>query len=228
MGFFKRLFGKKKSDDKKESKEAGKISEWSYQRFCGFYGNRVFKDEKFFDKVNTIIDCVNERKIERLDDIASESGCTVEEVVMKIKYLKNKRVIDNVYIDRINRLIKKCTEDDSKILDRYYTMLYNDHFTIHEIAIRLPNYHNKPLPIIEEDVFKDIKYLYEKSIVNGIKLDESRREIIYYTLEKKKKREIYATVNCPKCGALVDVIKNSTGRCDYCGALVEDTTHGKY
>lgn len=228
MGIFSKLFKKRKEKVESAGSHAGNISEWSYQRFCGFYGDRVFKDEKFDEKIKAITECVNVKNMERLDEIAENSGCTVEEVVMKIRYLKNKRVIDNVYIDRINKLIRKCTEDDMQILDKYYTMLYNDHFTIHEMAIRVPNYHNKPLPIIEEDVYKDIKYLYDKSIVNGIKLDESTKEIIYYTIEKKTKRELYATVNCPKCGALVDVIKKSTGRCDYCGALVEDTTNGKY
>ena len=106
-------------------------------------------------------------------------------------------------------------------------MIYFDHFSIVEMAQRVPNYHNKPMPIIEEDVFKDIKYLYDKCILNGIKLDEEKKDIIYYTIEKHKKSLQYATLNCPKCGALVDVGFNSNARCDYCGSIVEDTTHGK-
>ena len=221
FGFFKRRAQKK--EEKKQEAKAGNINEWSFQRFCGFYGDRVFKDERFMDKINIITECVRDKKMERLDEISEKAGCTVEEPVMRIRYLKNRRVLDDIYIDRINRLVKKCTEDDAQILEKYYTMLYNDHFSIREMAIRVPNFYNKPLPIIEEDVFKDIKYLYEKCIINGIKLDESRKEIIYYTIEKKKKAEIYATVNCPKCGALVDVVKKSNSRCEYCGSIVEDT-----
>lgn len=225
MGFFSNLF-KKKSNNKKEDKK-GNISEWSFQRFAGFYDERVFPDPNFNEKIEKIKNCILTKKYERLDEIASESGCTVEEALMKIRYLKNKRVLDDIYIDRYNKLVKKCTEEDQKILEKYYSMIYFDHYSIVEMAQRVPNYHNKPMPIIEEDVFKDIKYLYDKCILNGIKLDEERKDIIYYTIEKHKKASQYATLNCPKCGALVDVGFNSNARCDYCGSIVEDTTHGK-
>ena len=219
-------FKKKKKEDKKNN--PGSINEWSYQRFCGFYDTRVFPDPKFNDKIEAIKHCVNNKHLERLEEIAEESGCTVEETVMKIRYLKNKRIFDNIYIDMFNKAVKKCTEEDQKILEKYYTMLYYNHFSIVEMAQRVPNYHNKPMPIIEEDVYKDIRYLYEKCIINGIKLDDDRKEIIYYTIEKHKKAQNYATVNCPKCGALVDVSKGGNGRCDYCGSITEDTTDGKF
>lgn len=224
LKIFEKLFKKNKND----TVTPGNINEWSFQRFASFYDERVFPDEKFFDKINSIINCINTKHIEMLDEIAEKSGCTVEEVVMKIRYLKNKRVFDNIFIDRYNKLVKKCTEEDQKILEKYYNMLYFDHYSIQEMAQRVPNYHNKPMPIIEEDVFKDIKYLYDKCIINGIKLDEERKNIIYYTIEKHKKALTYATVNCPKCGALVDVSKGGNGRCDYCGSIAEDTTNGKY
>ena len=63
---------------------------------------------------------------------------------------------------------------------------------------------------------------YDKCIINGIKLDDERKEIIYYTIEKKKKEENYVTLNCPKCGSLVDVLKKNSAHCDYCGSIVED------
>ena len=225
LDFLKKLF---KKDEKKSEKKEPVINEWSYQRFCGFYDTRVFPDPEFKNKLFKIIECVNNKHYERLDEIAAESSCSVEEVVMKIRYLKNKRVIDDCYIDRINRVVKKCTSEDAEILDKYYTMLYVDHFSIDEMASRVPTYHNKPLPIIKEDVYKDIKYLYDKCIINGIKLDEDRKEIIYYTIEKHKKAASYATVNCPKCGALVDVSRGGNGRCDYCGSIAEDNTDGKF
>lgn len=225
FNFIKKLFNKKEKD---KSKNKGKISEWSFQRFCGFYNERAFKDPNFDDKISKIIDAISNKKIERIDEIANYSGCTAEEVVMKIKYLKNKRVFDNIFIDHINRAVKKCNEEDQKLLETYYTMLYHDHFSIKEMAARVPNYHNKPIMIIEEDVYKDIKYLYDKCIINGIKLDEYNKEIIYYTIEKHKKAATYATINCPKCGALADVSKGGNGRCDYCGSIVEDTTDGKF
>ena len=223
--FIKKLFNKKDNDisSKKEN-----INEWSYQRFCGFYDQKILKDPNFNDKIEKIKECINSKKTERLDEIAQYSGCTVEETVMKIKYLKNKRVFDNIYIDHVNRVVKRCTEEDEKILEKYYNMLYHDHFSIKEMTQRVPNYYNKPMMIIEEDVYKDIKYLYDKCIINGIKIDEYNKEIIYYTVEKHKKSVNYATVNCPKCGALADVSRGGNGRCDYCGSIVEDTTDGKF
>ena len=226
MGIFSKIF-KKKNKQEEKSKNPNNINEWSYQRFAGFYDERVFPDPKFNEKIAAIKSVVSSGKYERLDEIAELTGCTVEEAVMKIRYLKNKRVLDNIYIDRYNRLVKKCTEEDEKLLEKYYNMIYFDHFSIIEMAQRVPNYHNKPMPIIEEDVFKDIKYLYDKCILNGIKLDEERKEIIYYTIEKHKKEVQFATLNCQKCGALVDVAFNGNARCDYCGSIVEDTTHGK-
>lgn len=227
FNFIKKLFKKDKSKNDEVSKK-GNISEWSYQRFASFYDTRVFPDPKFQEKIDALKVCINEKHLERLDDIAAESGCTVEEAVMKIRYLKNKRVFDNIYIDHYNRAVKQCSDEDQKILEKYYNMLYYDHYSIVEMAQRVPNYHNKPITIIEEDVFKDIKYLYDKCIINGIKLDESRKEIIYYTIEKHKKAATYATINCPKCGALADVSRGGNGRCDYCGTIVEDTSDGNY
>ncbi len=218
FNFLKKIFKKKDNQDNKK----GRISEWSYQRFCGFYGDRILPDPQFNDKIAKIIDCVNNKKIESIYEIANESSCTFEECVMKIKYLKNKRIIGDYYIDYINRVLKPCIPEDMQILEKYYTMLYFNHYSIDEMARQVPNFHNKPITIIREDVYKDIKYLYEKCILNGIKLDEESQNIIYYTIEKHTRAEKYLTVNCSKCGALVDVSRGGNGRCDYCGSIEED------
>ena len=224
LKIFSKLFKKKEIKEK----EKGKISEWSYQRFCGFYDKTILPDPDFETKINSIINLVKNEKLEDINEIANRSNCTFEECVMKIKYLKNKRVLDDYYIDRINRALKKCTPEDTAILEKYYNMIYVEHLQIDEIAKNLPNFHNKPLTIIEEDVYRDIKYLYDKCIINGIKLDEGSKKIIYYTIEKHKKALSYATINCSKCGALVDVSKGGNGRCNYCGSIEEDNTDGKF
>ena len=51
---------------------------------------------------------------------------------------------------------------------------------------------------------------------------------ILIVLTSHKKAQNYATVNCPKCGALVDVSRGGNGRCEYCGSIAEDTSDGKY
>ena len=222
FGFLKRFRIKKKD---KEEKKKGIISEWSYQRFCGFYGDRILPDPMFKEKMKSITDCILNKRYENIFEIANESSCTVEECVMKIKYLKNKRVLGDYYIDYLNKAIKPCTPDDSKVLEKYYTMLYFNHYSIDQMASSVPNFHNKPMSIVREDVYKDIKYLYDKAILNGIKLDEESQNIIYYTIEKHKKAERYITVNCSKCGALVDIEKGATGRCEYCGSIEADESN---
>ena len=86
FNFIKKLFSKK-TKTKIESKKEININEWSYQRFCEFYNERVFKDERFKEKIDKITECVNDKKYERLDLISEEAGCPVEEVIMKIRYL---------------------------------------------------------------------------------------------------------------------------------------------
>ena len=219
MSFLNKILNIKKRDPNK-----GKISEWSFQRFSGFYDVPILPDPAFMDKMHKIVDCVKNRKIESIDEIARESNCTFEECVMKIKYLKNKRILEDYYIDRINKVLKKCDEYDQKILEKYYVMLYINHYQINEMAIRVPNLYNKSLSVVQDGIFNDIKYLYDKCIINGIKLDEENKRIIYYTVEKHKKALLYATINCSKCGALVDVSRGGNGRCSYCGSIEEDNT----
>lgn len=218
FGFFKRK--KEKKDDQVNNK--GKISEWSYQRFCGFYGDRILPDPNFNDKIEAIKNCVKNKHYESIHEIARESHCTFEECVMKIKYLKNKRVLDNYYIDVFNRTLKPCTPDDQRLLEKYYTMLYVDHLSIDEMSRHVPNFHNKPMSIVREDVYKDIKYLYDRCVINGVKLDEESQNIIYYTVEKHAKANSYVTLNCSKCGALVDISRGGNGRCEYCGSVEVD------
>lgn len=224
FGFLRKIFKKKKTSSHNEKKNSSdiNISEWSYQRFARFFGERVFPDPNFNEKIETIKDCINNKHLDRLDEIASLSGCSINEVIMKIRYLRNKRVFDDIYIDRYNKLVRKCNEEDEKILNTYRDMIYVNNYSIREIAEKVPNYYNKPLTIIEEDVYKDIKFLYDKCIINGIRLDDEKKEIIYYAIEKKKTEEKYATLNCPRCGSLVDVLKHNSAHCDYCGSVVED------
>jgi hypothetical protein len=220
------LFGlfKKKKDKKEEDNKKGKISEWSFQRFCGFYGDRILPDPNFNSKIEGIKNCILNKHYESIDEIARESGCTFDECVMKIKYLKNKRVLENYYIDHFNRALKPCTPSDQKLLEKYYTMLYHDHYSIDEMSRLVPNFHNKPMSIVREDVYKDIKYLYDRCVINGIKIDEESQNIIYYTVEKHAKAKGYITLNCSKCGALVDISRGGNGRCEYCGSVETDTT----
>lgn len=75
-----------------------------------------------------------------------------------------------------------------------------------------------------EEVFNDIKNLYEKDLINGIKLNEVDKEILYYKVEKQKKEKDYISIRCKNCGAMNDVNRGSKTRCEYCDTIIEDKT----
>ena len=76
FNFLKRLF---KKDNKSKKNKTDGINEWSYQRFAGFYDERVLLDPLFNDKIKSIIDCVNNKKMDSIDEIAKVSNCTFDE-----------------------------------------------------------------------------------------------------------------------------------------------------
>ena len=224
ISWIKRKFSKNgKAKVKAVGKNPGLITEWSYQRFCRFYGSIVLPDAEFDAKINGVLEAVNEKGLRNIDEIARQTGCTYDECILKIKYLKNKKKIGPCFIDYLNRCLAELTPKDREILSKYEDYIYKNHLSVSEIAQKLPNYHNKPLLIIQEDVYKDIKYLYERAVINGIKLDEENNEIIYYSIEKHNKSINYKIVNCSNCGVLVEVARGGNGRCEYCGSINTDT-----
>ena len=210
---FQKIYNKYK--EKKEKKQ-GILSNWSYQRFCRFYGINVYPDPEFDIKINRIINLVNNKNYENIKTIAKESNCNYNECILKLKYLKNKRVIDsNYFINSVTDEIKKCSESDLKLINKYYEMVYQKHYKLYEMK--------KALGESEEDIYNELKYLSDISLLNGINFDSNTHEILYYSLEKKKLAEKFVTLNCPSCGALVDIPKFSQARCSYCNTIVEDT-----
>ena len=192
------------------------ISEWSYQRYARFYGELKPSDNNFEEKINKIYDLIVNKGLEDLDIIAKESGCTYDECIMKVRYLKNKRKIENLYIDTLSRKIKQCTKEDEKLLQKYSNFIYNNHYQINEMAVRLPGASLEKLPELIEQVYNEIEYLDSKGLINGISLDKETRVITYYTIEKHNKALVKVTVNCPHCGAINDAYKNSRTKCAYC------------
>ncbi len=217
--FFFLIKNKPKSEKMTKKTE---ISEWSYQRFCLFYGNMILPDPNFNNKIESIKKSILDDKVESIDEIASKSGCSFDECVLKIRYLKNKRIIGDYEINISNRKVKKCSLEDSKLLEKYKDLLYTKHCQIEEMANEVPNYHNMPVAILKEDIFKDIKYLNDKMLINGIIFRENEKKIIYYCIEKNKREKTHKTVNCPSCGALVGIPNGGQGKCILCGNVVVD------
>ena len=68
------------------------------------------------------------------------------------------------------------------------------------------------------------KTLYDKDLINGVKLNEVDKEILYYTVEKNKKEKDFISIRCKNCGAINDVNRGNKTRCEYCNTIIEDKT----
>lgn len=214
----------KRSNEKVTNKlisDLSNLGEWSYQRYAKFYGNVVLPDADYAKKISIITDYILNKNETDIEKIAEASGCNYNECILKIDYLKNKRIIGNLYIDVQNGIVNKCSDEDEKLLKKYQYHIYKAHNQIRDIAISLPNTESRNLKDAEEQVFKELCYLDDKHLLNGISINKIDRKIIYYTIEKHKKEKDYITINCPNCGAINDVDRHGKTRCDYCDTIIE-------
>lgn len=205
---------KRVSDKRKEAT----VNEWSYKRYADFYGQMELADPHFVDKI-TIIKKLIDSGEDSIDFIAEEAGCTTEECIMKINYLKNKRVLDNCYINRDSNTLCRCSKDDMILVDKYKSYIYGGHLSLDELIATVPtntnDYQKKRAQVIRE-----LKYLIDNNILNGVIFNEVDNKLIYYTVEKHNKEKDFITLACPQCGALNDVNYNSKKRCRYCENII--------
>ena len=106
---------------------------------------------------------------------------------------------------------------------RKFNGFYN-HLTISEMASRLQGASIANLEKYKEQVFNELKMLYDKDLINGVKLNEVDKEILYYTVEKNKKEKDFISIRCKNCGAINDVNRGNKTRCEYCNTIIEDKT----
>lgn len=92
------------------------------------------------------------------------------------------------------------------------------------MASRLPGASIANLEKYKEQVFNELKMLYDKDLINGVKLNEVDKEILYYTVEKRKKEQDFISMRCGNCGAINDVNRGGKTRCEYCNTIMEDNT----
>ena len=203
------------------------VNEESYQNYAKFYGNTVPSDEEFNSKLNTIYDLIKKNEETDIKVIAKNSNCTLEECVLKIKYLKNKRLLGDYYIDTSNMKLLPCSVEDQKLLDKYKPFIYRSHLQINEIANLISNKGYKSINELRDEVYNELNYLDDKGLLNGIKIDDVDRVIIYYTIEKKKVVSNYESVHCPNCGAINDVEVRSKVRCGYCKTIIKGSEYGE-
>lgn len=200
----------------------GTVNQDSYQRYAKFYEHAIPADILFEDKMNKIYKAITVDRNKDIKKIAAKAGCSYDECILKIRYLKHKRQIGEFHIDHINGKLLPCSKEDNELLEKYKPFLYNNHLTISEMASRMPGATLSNLEKQKEQVFNDLKNLYDKELINGIKLNEVDKEILYYTVEKRKKEKDYISIRCNNCGAINDVNRGSKTRCEYCGTIIED------
>ena len=198
------------------------ISQESYQRYAKFYEHAIPVDVLFEKKMNSIYQSIVNEKKRDIKQIAAKANCSYDECILKIRYLKNKRQIGDLHIDHINGKLLPCTEEESALLTKYKPFLYYNHLTIEEMAARMPGSSIANIEKFKEQVFNDLKLLYDKDLINGIKLNEIDKEILYYTVEKRKKEKDFISIRCENCGAINDVNRGSKTRCEYCDTIIED------
>lgn len=201
------------------------VNEESFQKYAKFYGNTVPKDEKFDIKLNTIYELITKNKESDIKKIADSSDCTLEECVLKIKYLKNKRLLGDYYIDTSNMKLLPCNLEDQKLLDKYKPFIYRSHLQINEIANLISNKGYKSINELRDEVYNELNYLDDKGLLNGIKIDDVDRVIIYYTIEKRKVVSNYESIHCPNCGAINDVEVSGKVRCGYCKTIIKGSEY---
>lgn len=204
--------------------KTGTINQESYQRYAKFYDNIVPQDAEFETKMNKIYNLIEVDKKTDIKEIAQKVGCTYEECILKINYLKNKRQLGTYHVDHKRGKILPCTQEEYQLIEKYKPYIYYNHLSIEEIANRMPGVTRENLAETKEEIYKEIYDLYDSNLLNGIKINEIDKEIIYYTVEKRKKEKDFITIRCENCGALNDVNRGSKVRCQYCDTIVEDKT----
>ena len=198
------------------------ISDMSYQKYARFYGQEAHIDNEFKKKLEIILNMITNEKCEDLVEIANKSGCTYDECIIKIKYLKNKKLLGEYYIDSLSKTIKKCEGRDKELLSRYSKFIYKKHSQIDDIVTQLPNASVENKDLVRQEVINDLKYMIDKSLITGVSINEIDNKLIYYSVEKHKKDGKVVYIDCPHCGSFNEVPIGSKKRCEYCEAILED------
>lgn len=196
-----------------------RINEFSYQRYAKFYDNIALADPYFLGKISKITDLIN-AGYRDIKEIAELTGCQFDECIIKIRYLQNKKQFKNLHIDKKNYKLIDCSLEELELIKKYTPYIYYNHLNIDDITKRIRVSTQQDFEELREQIYNDIVYLYENNLINGIKINEVDKEIIYYSVEKKKTRD-YVTINCPNCGALNDVNRGCKVRCEYCDTIIE-------
>ncbi len=227
IGFLAIYISKKGGKDLEQKIDINHVNENSFQRYAKFYGQIVPSEADFDRKLNKIYILIKDHNMRDIKQIAEISSCTLPECVLKIKYLKNKRLIDDLYIDTNNMKLITCSPEDQLLIDKFKPYIYGTHTQISEFVNLVPNPEGLNIEEHKKKLLDELIYLDKKGLINGVKIDDIDGEIIYYALEKRKTVKDRETVHCPNCGALNDVELTGKVRCSYCNSIVMGSKCGE-
>jgi len=206
---------------KKASKR--KVNIKSYKQYSKFLGNIEIKDDNYTKKINTIIKLINKDKLTDINSIAKLSNCSYHECILKIKFLKSQKIIENYYVDEQNGIINRCSIEDRRLIAKYSPYIYTKNLQLDDIVKSMPQTTFENYDEVKKLVLEELTDLDNKNLLNGINIDLVDERIIYYKeIENKKKENNVLSVECPSCGALNDIPKAGKTRCEYCDRILED------
>ena len=220
LGFYSMHVSSKGGKGLEQRIDTNHVNENSFQRYAKFYGETIPSEARFDEKMNKIYVMIKDHNMTDIYQIADLCSCTLPQCVLKIRYLKNKRLIDDYYIDTTNMKLLPCSEEDQKLLDKFKPYIYGSHTQIVDFVNFVPNPDGLTMDELKKKLLEELIYLDKKSLINGVKINDIDGEIIYYTLEKRKTVKDMETIHCPNCGALNDVDITGKVRCAYCNSIV--------
>lgn len=200
------------------------INEISFQKYAKFYGTTIPKGERFNKKVDKVLILVNKQKEKSIAKIAEVIKCDEDYTITLLRYLKNKRLIEDKVIDLKTKEIYNCTKEDSNLLEKYSPFIYNSHLQINEMIPLLINKEKIDESDLRKEIITELSYLDNKMLLNGIRFSKSEEKIIYYSVEKKKIEKVgIEIVVCPNCGAITyKKLEDDSVNCDYCHCKIEE------
>ena len=209
--------------EKLNNTNINRIKENSYMDYTKFFGTESLSDKEFIKKMKIIYSQIMKDKEKEIRQIAELAGCTYPECILKIRYLKQiKKIPEDYFIDEVNGLVNRCSKEEQELLKKYRPYIYRNHLQIPEIAARIPHMPGKTYQEMQNQVLKDLVYLDEKNLIDGLILNKVDGTITYYNNKRKSNKKDKITVNCQNCGAPNQVNRGGKTWCSYCGTIVED------
>jgi len=198
-----------------------KLNPKDFKSYSEFLGQKS-KDPYYNKKMHIIINLINKKCITDINEIARLSNCGLEECILKIKFLKKQKIIENYYIDRANGLLNLCSQEDKELIEKYDQFIYSKKLQPGEIARMLPSTRLDKLEQAKNKVLEELSYLDKKDLLNGINIDLVDKRIIYYEDVKSKNHQSYVSIICESCGATNEVPGRGKAKCEYCGRILEE------